>query len=221
MKMLALCLSALIAPSVATAATTVIRSPSAIVSNSMGEFAAGDLAHVIDQSGLSVGFASGVDDFDAYIGLNPMHTFIYPGFEWFSAPDVISGALVFDLGASYALPKLALWNEEFSGINSMTVSVSDSLVFGAAVGTFLPFNSPQGADYPAEVFDLGGAVGRYVKLDLRCPNPDFNYNGCSMGEIAFSTDVVTPAIPEPGTYALMALGLGVLGWASRRARRAR
>ena len=218
MKMLALCLSALIAPAVATAAT-VIRSPSTIVSNTMGEFAPGDLAHVIDQSGLSIGFVSGVTAFDPYIASNPIHTLIYSGFEWFSSPNVTSGTLIFDLGASYALPKLALWDEEFSGIESMTVSVSDSLVFGAAVGTFNPFNNPQGANYPAEVFNLGGAVGRYVKLDLRCPQPNFLYNGCSMGEIAFATDV--PGIPEPGTYGLMSLGLGVLAWASRTARRAR
>ena len=87
---------------------------------------------------------------------------------------------MFDLGASCALPKLTLWDEKFSGIESMTVSVSDSLGFGAAVGRFNPCNNPQGANYPAEVFNLGGAVGHRVKLDLRCPQLDFRYNGCSL-----------------------------------------
>ena len=62
----------------------------------------------------------------------------------------------------------------------VSASVSDSLMVGGAVGTFNPFNNPQGANYLAEVFNLGAAVGRCVKLDLWCPQPDFRYNGCSL-----------------------------------------
>ena len=65
---------------------------------------------------------------------------------------------------------------------TVSVSVSASLVFGGAVGTFNPFNNPQGADYLAEVFNLGGAVGHCVKLDLRCPQTDFRYNGGSLSQ---------------------------------------
>ncbi len=194
-----------------------ILSPVSVVSNDMGEFAVGDILTVNNQSGLSASFASGLTDFVTYMAGAPTHTSLYSGFEWFSAPDKTSGTLVLDLGAIYSVGNIALWNEEFSGIASMDVKFSETTDFGGSpsAGTVFPTNNPQNADYFAQVFGVGASMGRYVELALSCPNPDFLYNGCSMGEIAFD---VSAAVPEPSTYALMLAGLALVAGVARRPR---
>lgn len=198
--------SALAAAFSAASFASAILSPTAVISNTAGEYAAGDLAHVHDQSGLSAGFTSGVTDFDTYLAGNPTHTDSYPGFEWFSIEDVTAGTIVFDLGADYLVDRFALWNEEYTGLASVTVTTSLLLDFSSSAGggTHNPANSPLGSGYPAEVFALDGGARatRYVKLDLTGPQPGFLYNGLSMGEIAFSVNPV----PEPATMAVLCAG---------------
>ena len=77
--------------------------PTSIVSNTAGEFAPGDANHMIDESGLSSTYVSGVTDFATYMATNPSHTFAYSGFEWFSPAGVHSGTIIYNLGASFTI----------------------------------------------------------------------------------------------------------------------
>jgi hypothetical protein len=145
-----------------------------------------------------------------------LHTSIWPGNEWFAPGGVNTSTIDYDLGDNYDILRLALWNEEHSGISRMSVYTSNDAAFGVAtlVGVFGVTDNPFGADYAAEVFSLAPTNARYVRVQAFGPNVPFDFDAVSMGEIAF--DVV----PEPSTFALLGLGLGLVGVAGRR-RRAR
>ena len=62
------------------------------------------------------------------------------------------------------------------------------------------------------VYASSPAAGRWVKLPMR-PS---DRASLSSSVAAFEIDNIAAAVPEPETYAMLALGLGVVGWASRR-----
>jgi hypothetical protein len=198
-----------------------ILSPVAVLLNTAGDNSVdAAIDSTIDQSGLSTGFTSGVTDFDAYLGTNPTHEWIFTdGSEWFSTAGATSGTIVYDLGGLFAIDRLALWNEEFSGIQTMQVETATNAGFigAVSVGALLPTNTPFDQSYPAEVFTLTPSVGRYVRLTITGPQSPNRGTFLSMGEIAF--DVNQTEVPEPASLGLLAVGLGAYA-ARRRARRA-
>jgi hypothetical protein len=176
-----------------------------------------DIGNTIDQSGLDTTYISGVTDFDTYIGLDPIHTFLAANNEWFTATGVDTATLTFDLGSSLKLGRIALWNEEFSGFGTGRVSTSTDGTTYSFLGTINPVDSPAGLDYGAQVFSLGMTQARFVSLDVSdCPQPDGNPQIlCGLGEIAFESLPTTP-IPVPGALPLILGGLGALGYVGRR-----
>jgi PEP-CTERM motif len=57
-------------------------------------------------------------------------------------------------------------------------------------------------------------AGDPFSIDLANGNPSFANNGTT--PLGFTGGVVLAPVPEPGTWGLMALGLGAVGWAARR-----
>jgi hypothetical protein len=200
------------------AAAQVIVSPVDGVINAGGP-GFGLLSHTYDQSGLSVGFTSGVTNFDAYIALNPMHTNLFPGYEWFSNSGTTSASVTYDLGSTMTIDRLALWNEESSGIGLLDLfwSVNGTDFFALALG-IAPFDNPL-ADYPAQVFGFNATNFRFVRFDMsECPQPDpGSFPSCAIGEVAFSARLEQQVVPEPIT--LLLLGSGLVGVAAVRRRR--
>jgi hypothetical protein len=199
-----------------SASAGVIQSPTSGTINSGGP-GNGTLTETINQTGLLSGFTSGVTDFATYMATNPKHSLIYSGNEWFSNSGTTSASVTYDLGASYSIDKLALWNEESSGIGLLNLySSTDGVNFFALSLGLTPTDNPL-ADYPADVFSFATTNARYVRFDMsRCPqqNPG-NYVACAIGEVAF--DVTTEA-PEPGSLALLAIALAGLGTMKRKQR---
>ena len=195
-----------------------ILSPVAVISNTGGSSGSGfEITNTIDQSGLSTGFVSGVTDFDTYLATNPLHSF-QTG-EWFSQIGPLRAVIVYDLGQSFLVTRMALWNEEAAGILSTTVDISDDVTFVSFsnAGTFAPLSNQVNVDYPAEVFNLAPSVGRFVRMDVS------GFAGgsfVSMGEIAFEVSSLPPTpdvVPEPATFAIFGLmGLAAIGAARRR-----
>ncbi|MES2460965.1 MAG: discoidin domain-containing protein [Armatimonadota bacterium] len=208
------------------ASAQVILSPTAVLQNTGGNFNSyAGIGQTIDQSGLSTKFTSGVTNFNSYIAGNPLHSTFYFGNEWFSSEGVTASTITYDLGAVYSVDRLALWNEEAAGINTLSVftSTDPGLVTFTAVGNFTPTNNPDSIPYPAQVFSLLTTNARYVRLSVTGPQvPNDGTNLVGMGEIAFSTSAaVTPnAVPEPSEWLAMGMaGTSVCGLMVRARRR--
>ena len=194
---------------------TVILSPVAVLVNTLGqEPSCCDIGAIFDQSGLNVGFTSGVTDFDSYMASNPLHSFEWRNpvtladQEFFGPVDALWGTIVLDLGASLLVDRLTLWNENTTGFAEMTVSTSDDVTFYDGVthhGTFFPTPNTILSDYPGEVFALSAAQDRYVRIEFTCNENE--WSNCGIGEVAFS-------VPEPAGVFLV--GLGLAGLAARR-----
>jgi|1_EtaG_2_1085319.scaffolds.fasta_scaffold00001_534 hypothetical protein len=176
----------------------------------------GSLQDTFDQSGLLSGYTSGVTDFDTYIGTNPLHTSTFAGNEWFSNSGSNTASVTYDLGAVYSIDALALWNEEAAGIGLLDLyGSSDGVNFSLLSGGVTPTDHPTHPyDYSADVFGFGAALLQYVRLDMsRCPQQPGDFDSCAIGEVAFRQ---ATQVPEPGTLALLALGLGGLVTVGRR-----
>lgn len=197
----------------------VITSPVAGVINSGGP-GFGSLTNTFDQAGLSVGFTSGVTDFDTYIALNPTHTIVFEGFEWFSNEGTTSASVTYDMGSVVAISRLALWSEESSGIGSLDLLTStDGVNFSPLVSDLSPTDH-QLANYPADVFPFATTSARFIRFDMsECPQPiAVLFDACAIGEVAF--DVVEPPNGVPAPASLVLIGLGLVGIGALRRGRA-
>ncbi len=180
----------------------------------------GTLTETFNQAGLSAGYTAGVTDFDTYLAGNPTHTITFSGFEWFGNSDTTSAEVIYDFGSVIGIDRLALWNEEASGIGRLLLSASVDGVTFSGLGTFSPTDNT--VDYVADVFSFAATSARYVKFDMReCPQPLRSggatpFPACAIGEVAFRTADVAGGIPEPATWAMMILGFGLVGAAARR-----
>ncbi|NEP38207.1 MAG: discoidin domain-containing protein [Okeania sp. SIO2G4] len=168
----------------------------------------GEIGNTIDQSGLSIGFTSGVDDFDAYLGLNPIHSILFSGNEWFTNFQGASQTVTYDLGSVLAIDRLALWNEEGAGIFSFNIlSSNDGMNFSTVLSGVSPIDNPPNTDYPAEVIDFGSVVNaQFVQFEITACDP----NVCAIGEVAFATAETAESVPEP-TFLLGLLAVGAFG----------
>lgn len=196
---------------IAGAQAYVIVQPVA-ASSTHTSYTGGEIGRTIDQSGLSIGYTSGVTDFDAYVGSSPWHTDIFFGNEWWVDDGSTTDVLIYDLGAVYMVDRVALWNEESAGLDSVTVTTATASDFSDAMGGG-GFTATEWVSgwYLPDVHTLAGGVRatRYVRLDVTAdPTPSNTGLGgvpyLSMGEFAVS------AVPEPATFAALGLGAAVL-----------
>lgn len=197
---------ATVAPS---ANAAVIQSPISATATSQfsSEF---DINNTIDQSGLDVGFISGVTDFDAYLAQSPFHSPAAVNNEWFTPQGVRSAVVTYNLGRIFAVDRLALWNEESSGIGSFNLLASlDGISFSTIANNLSPANNPRDLSYLAQVFSFGSFNAQYIRLDISgCPQPNAGFDGCGIGEVAFSTTAADTTIPTPALLPGL-IGMGV------------
>jgi hypothetical protein len=198
----------------ASAAGLIISPTNAVINSNGPGF--GSITDTINQNGLFTKYISGFTDFDAYLSTNPQHTDIFSGYEWFGNSGTTTAIVTYDLGAIKSVDKLALWNEEISGIGLLDLySSQDGIKFSALSLGIKPIDNPRG-NYPAQVFSFSTVAARYIKFDISQspqPNPG-SFPSAAIGEVAFRQ----VQVPEPASL-IGILGLGAFGVTSLRKRK--
>lgn len=211
-------LAALSLGATAAQAATIISPVSVAVTagGSGGQFWKVD--NIINQNGLQTKYTPGVTDFDTYLAGAPKHDGRL-NIEWFSDDESRSAQLTFDFGKVVTLYKLAIWDENNSTQQSMSISTPD----GGLIRSFTPAES-EGSRYGAQAFEFRPVTTRYLTLDItgcgqkgHLPQQSVEY--CGLGEIIFADGSgIGAAVPEPATWAMMILGFGGIGSILRRRR---
>ncbi|MFO0953728.1 MAG: discoidin domain-containing protein [Isosphaeraceae bacterium] len=192
------------------------------VTTNMGNFSSSTpIGNVIDQSGLSTGYTSGVTDFATYIAGNPTHFSASSGLDWISSTGVTTGNVDFDLGAAFTIDRFALWNigdNDSRNLTGFTLLASPDNTFATTtnLGSFTASTTDPAAAAPAQVFSFTATSTQFVRMQITSNNGSVR---TGFGEAAFGQ---AAAVPEPSTLALgsmlAAAGLGCA--AVRRRRRA-
>ncbi len=169
------------------------------------------LVNTINQSSLSATYVSGITDFASYTATTTSGQLIGSGFTGFSTNG--PQQFTFDLGASFSIDGIAIWNTDSVGaISRFDVYADDDGDFSNGVGAQILGPSSLNTSSAANVFDFASVQTRYVHLQglASLDAPDFY----GLNEVVFSG--TTAPVPEPETYALMLAGLAMVGAAARR-----
>jgi hypothetical protein len=175
-----------------------------------------DINNTIDQSGLSSSYTSGITDFDSFVASVRHDT--QAGKEWFAQSGVYSDSLIYDLGDSFKVSKIAIWNEESWGTDTVEIFASNDANFGVStfLGSFNLTDNPLHISYLANVLDIQDTFAQYFKFNVVGSTP----SSVSLGEVAFGVSNIS-AVPAPAAALLFAPALlGFIGLRRKTAKHA-
>lgn len=119
--------------------------------------------------------------------------------------------MLFNLGGSYAVSGMAVWNLNNLlnnyGVQALTIQGStDGVIFSAIAGTPTSFSMGLTSSEAAQIFAFSTTVS-YIQFNITS-----NYGGIDTGlsEVMFTTGTATAGTPEPATGVLFGVGLAAL-----------
>lgn len=188
----------------ANAAINIILGPTAIAvsATDLGGYAPGN---IIDQSGLSANYTSGVTDFTAFTSSAQADHIDFGGDATSNIGGVAElGSFYFDLGEVFNVDSVATWGQDTGTATVTSYDLYYSDTFGAGgsrilIGSFSATYSPNSF---AHTFT--GVNTRYLELDV-ITNDGWVFSS-RLNEIVFGGATV----PEISSVALL-MGLGALG----------
>ena len=165
------------------------------------------IGNTIDQSGLSSTYTSGVDDFDSFVA-GTTASFGTSAFLTVGGTSSQLDNFYFDLGSSYEINAMAVWNQ--SGTASLnTFDIYSSADIGFTSTTLLGSYSIGyiGGTEPSNVFSFIATDAQYFMIDV---TSNYGYaDSTRVNEVAFA------AIPEPASLGLIGLVTGGIYFARR------
>ncbi len=191
----------------------------ATASTNMGSYSANYLpTFAINQSALTPGYISGVTDFATFTAT--ANTFLAGGGGnniWYSSQGVVTGNFDFDLGGTYTIDALALWNDPQNakqGVKQFRLYAANNPSFTSPtlLGTYSAVEGLGNANL-AQVFNFSSTTAAYVRMEILSNHGSTFVTGIS--EAAF--DVA--AVPVPAAFWLFGSALGIGGVLKRRIRR--
>lgn len=173
--------------------------------------------HLIDQTGLSSGYTSQVTDFDSFVSSTTHgNTCGADCTVWAStSPISFPFNIDYDLGGTFAIESLALWNYGSSSLGLVDFSIYSSLdssfTSSTFLGSFTALN-PDTSSNIGQVFSFATTDSSYIRMVL-------NSNGGSIhqvaiGEVAFEI-ASSVSVPEPASLVLFALGVAGIGFSRK------
>lgn len=190
------------------------------VSTNMGRFGnVGNgyrIDNIINGSGLSSPFVSGVTDFSTYIASNPTHLGSVAANVWASQTGTNTGHVDFDLGGQKTIAAFALWNAAQNSISrvatfNLLASADATFTNTINLGSFATNTSGFSGAVQAQVFTFSATDAAFVRMQITSTAAPGGNNVASMGEVAFS------AVPEPSSAMLVGSGI-LLALVRRRTR---
>lgn len=166
------------------------------------------LVNMINQSGLSAGYTSGVTDFASFVGGT-----IHNGLEGFSVgPD---GQFSFDLGSVLSIDGLAFWaSTNIGSVAGFDLYSDTDQIWGNGVGSLLgSFNALGGIGFdPAQIFSFASTSTQFLHIDILTTQGGIGLQP-GIGEIAFRG---ASEVPEPASIAILGLGLAGLAFSRKK-----
>jgi hypothetical protein len=170
---------------------------------------------LIDESGLSSTYVSGVTDLSSFLSVT--HNSTVTTNDWVSkGQNPTTGNIDFDLGSSVTLDTLLLWNYyPASGVRvvgfTLLASPDSSFTTTTNLGSFTTAPTGTGSAVGLQTFTFAPVTATYIRLEITS-NGGATTTG--LGEVAFADP--DPAAPEPGTWVLLSGGLLALTLFRRR-----
>jgi hypothetical protein len=176
----------------------------------VGDSAPTALGNIIDQSGLSAPYVSGVTNFSAYVATTTASYSCSDGcFPELGGVAGIPATITFDLGLPTVVDAIVIWNQsgtaslvrfDLKGIGGNSVT---------SLGSFTMPSSSQDSPEPAEVFTF--APGMFSSLEMDITGNACYDAGTKLNEVAFEA-----VVPEPVSMTILGSGIVGLGVIRRR-----
>lgn len=165
--------------------TGVIIAPATVSSDQAAVFGTAAI-NVVNQSGLSIPYTSGVTEFASYLAMDPTHDGGPEGFVWLFEGSVANFDM--DFGADVTVDAIAIWNkDDIFGVADFNLIAADNPDFNNAVNLLTDILSQFPSNpvpTPHEQFSFTSTTARYFRIEILTNHGAF-FTG--LGELAFSS----------------------------------